>query len=154
MWRYAVTLYGRPGVAEACLALQDRHGADVPLLLAAIWHAERGWGTPDLARWRAISAAWRAAAVLPLRSLRRALKARPGWEPIRARVKRLELAAERAQLAALARHARVGAPAPARAVLRSVLGNAARGAPARTILTQAAKMRTGSTRFRVASTKG
>ncbi|MFM7344981.1 MAG: TIGR02444 family protein [Tagaea sp.] len=155
LWRYAVGLYARPGVAEACLALQDRRGVDVPLLLATLWHVERGHGAPDLARWRAISATWREAAVLPLRSLRRALKGQAGWEPLRTRIKRLELAVERAQLSELARHAspRVGAHASPRAVLRSVLGNAARGFHARTILSQAAKMRARSTRLRGASTK-
>jgi hypothetical protein len=110
---------------------------------------------PDLKRWRAISAAWRAAAVLKLRALRRALKGKTEWEAIRARVKGLELAAERAQLAELARHAgaRVADPTDPRAVLRSVLGNAARGRAARTILAEAAKMRARSTRSRNASTK-
>jgi uncharacterized protein (TIGR02444 family) len=155
LWGFAVVLYGRPGVAAACLALQDRRGADIPLLLAALWHVERGRGTPDLKPWRAISAAWRAAAVLKLRALRSALKGKTEWEAIRARVKGLELAAERAQLAELARHAgaRVADPTDPRAVLRSVLGNAARGRAARTILAEAAKMRARSTRLRGASTK-
>jgi uncharacterized protein (TIGR02444 family) len=153
LWRFAATLYGRPGVAEACLTLQDRHGVDVPLMLASLWHAGRGFGAPDLRRWRAISATWRRAAILPLRRSRRALKGRAEWAAIRTRIKRLELAAERAQLNALARHARIGAPATPHAVLRSVLGNAARGKAARTILSQAAKMRARSTRFRGASTR-
>jgi hypothetical protein len=118
------------------------------ILLAALWHVERGAGRPDLRRWRAISAAWRRAAILPLRSLRRALKGRPAWESIRARIKRLELAAERAQLNELARHARVGRRAAPGAVLRSVLGNAARGAAVRKILAEAAKMRAPSTASR------
>ncbi|MCM0019982.1 MAG: TIGR02444 family protein [Tagaea sp.] len=155
LWGFAVALYARPGVAEACLALQDRHGADIPLLLAIVWHAERGRGAPDLRRWRAVSAAWRDAAVLKLRGLRRALKGRAEWEKLRTRIKRLELAAERAQLAELARHARprIDAPADPRAVLRSVLGNAARGARTRKILAEAAKMRSRSTDSRAASTR-
>ena len=155
LWRYAVTLYGRPGVAAACLALQDRHGADVPLLLAALWHAARGRGPPDLERWREISNSWGAAAVLPLRKLRRDLKGRPGWEAVRGRVKHLELAAERATLVQLARDARPRIDtsiAPA-AVLRAVLGNAARARAARTILAEAAKMPTGSKPSRIASRK-
>jgi uncharacterized protein (TIGR02444 family) len=32
-WRFSLDLYGRPGVAPACLALQDEAGADVNLVL-------------------------------------------------------------------------------------------------------------------------
>jgi uncharacterized protein (TIGR02444 family) len=155
LWRFAVTLYARPGVAEACLLLQDRHGVDIPFLLAVLWHAESGRAAPDLSRWHAISAAWRDAAVMPLRGLRRALKGRTEWETLRVRIKRLELAAERAQLAELARHAgpRIDSPAEPRAILRSVIGNAARGARMRKILAEAAKMRGQSKDCRAASTK-
>ena len=37
LWDFAVRLYAEPGVGEACLALQDRFGVDVPLLLWAAW---------------------------------------------------------------------------------------------------------------------
>ena len=155
LWGFAVTLYARPGVAEACLKLQDRHGVDVPLLLAILWHVARGRGAPDLERWRSISKAWRDAAVRPLRHLRRALKGQTEWEPIRDRIKRLELAAERAQLSDFARHAgaRVDASADPGAVLRSVMGNAARGPRIRKIIAEAAKMRGRSRDSRAASTK-
>jgi hypothetical protein len=106
-------------------------------------------------RWRAISAAWRTGAVAKLRALRRALKGEAGWETIRTRIKRLELAAERAQLAELARHAGapIADPTDPRAVFRYVLGNAARGRAARTILSETTKMRARSKRSRNASTK-
>ena len=42
LWDFSVELYARPGVAAACLALQDRAGADVCLLLAALWLERRG----------------------------------------------------------------------------------------------------------------
>ncbi|QHE87099.1 TIGR02444 family protein [Hydrogenophaga sp. BPS33] len=32
-WRHVLALYGRPGVAQACLLLQDRLGVDVVVLL-------------------------------------------------------------------------------------------------------------------------
>ncbi|HEX6103216.1 MAG TPA: TIGR02444 family protein, partial [Alphaproteobacteria bacterium] len=41
-WSFSVALYGRPGVAPACLALQDRFGCDVNLLLFAIWAGRCG----------------------------------------------------------------------------------------------------------------
>lgn len=35
LWGFAVSIYGRGGVANACLRLQAAHDADVPLLLFA-----------------------------------------------------------------------------------------------------------------------
>ena len=153
LWRFALAFYARPGVAEACLDLQDRKGVDVPLLLACLWLVARGHGAPDRVRWRAISRDWAANAVRPLRALRRRLKGRAGWETIRTRVKRLELAAERAELVALAAATGPGSvtATDARAVLRSVLGAAADDRAMRKILAEAAKMRSASTPFRDAS---
>jgi uncharacterized protein (TIGR02444 family) len=37
-WDFSVRTYGRPGVAEACLALQNRDGADVNMLMFAAWY--------------------------------------------------------------------------------------------------------------------
>lgn len=73
---YAAALYGRPGVAEACLALQDRDGADVNLLLLACWLSARGVrldGT-TAGRLRALAAGWHEPVLAPLRRARRALK--------------------------------------------------------------------------------
>ncbi|MGI9492931.1 MAG: TIGR02444 family protein, partial [Geminicoccaceae bacterium] len=41
-WDYSLSLYGRPGVEQACLELQRRHGLNVNLLLFAFWLADRG----------------------------------------------------------------------------------------------------------------
>ena len=41
-WAFSLEVYGRPGVAPACLALQDRHGLDVNLLLFCCWAASQG----------------------------------------------------------------------------------------------------------------
>ena len=38
-WAFALALYARPGVAEACLTLQNEAGVDVMLLLVAIFAA-------------------------------------------------------------------------------------------------------------------
>ena len=65
LWRFALAVYQKPGVSDACLLLQDRHGCNVTLLLFAAWAgAERGvaltptrlppQGTPSgrgMARW-------------------------------------------------------------------------------------------------------
>ena len=42
LWAFSLEIYGRPGVAPACLSLQDRRGTDVNLLLHALWCGARG----------------------------------------------------------------------------------------------------------------
>ncbi|MEO8813204.1 MAG: TIGR02444 family protein [Caulobacteraceae bacterium] len=108
-WDFAVDLYGRPGVATVCLALQDDHGQCVPLLLWRLWAAAGGRpvaagvlrGAVDLAR------GWDGEVVARLRSVRRALKSPPDgvgtqWRlGVRESVETAERAAERALLVAL-----------------------------------------------------
>jgi uncharacterized protein (TIGR02444 family) len=95
-WSYSLRLYRRPGVAPACLALQDRLGLDVNLLLFCLWTAERGIALGPLAIAAAVnvSGLWSANVVVPLRAVRRFLKPLnvPGF---RGRVARIELAAEK-----------------------------------------------------------
>lgn len=104
---YAAALYARPGVAAACLELQDREGADVNLLLAACWLAGRGVRLdPEAARrLRELAAAWREPVLAPLRRARRALRPLAAElaptavgeraAALRARVAAVELEAER-----------------------------------------------------------
>jgi uncharacterized protein (TIGR02444 family) len=91
--------YARPGAAQACLALQDDHGQNVPLLLWAVWAQVRD---PDLlGRAAVVAKAWDAMAVSPLRGARRALKssvppvADAAREGLRRDVKAAELRAEK-----------------------------------------------------------
>lgn len=105
LWDWAAAAYARPGVEQACLALQDDHGQNIPLLLWAAW---AGVTDPDLAR-DAVRAArhWEQAVVGQLRLARRSLKgpapaiAEPGRERLRQDVKAAELAAERLLLEGL-----------------------------------------------------
>jgi uncharacterized protein (TIGR02444 family) len=101
-WTWALEAYGRPGAAEACLHLQDRHGQCIPYLLWAAWAAREG-RTLDRAALGAgteLSARWEASAIAPLRAARRAMKtpvdgvADAAREALRAEVKALELQAE------------------------------------------------------------
>lgn len=119
LWSWAVAAYGRPGVAEACLALQDDHGQDVPLLLWAAWRGPADAETVEAACDTARS--WRDAAIAPLRLVRRTLKKPvPDMEDaarlaLREQVKAVELAAERGlleALEALSGPAQVPAPDP------------------------------------------
>ena len=94
-WRFSLALYARPGVAEALIALQDRAGSEVNLILFGLWlGVSRGH---RLAAAQAAIAPLNEAAVRPLRQLRRLLKpaADPGLEALRRRIAGLELAAER-----------------------------------------------------------
>lgn len=108
LWQFAVALYGRPGVADDCLALQDRHGAAVTVILWLAWAWAEGRALPEgaaRADLLARVAAWRAVATDPLRAARRAMKPHEDDLPLgseaRAAVKSAELACERAELALL-----------------------------------------------------
>jgi uncharacterized protein (TIGR02444 family) len=95
-WAFAVALYARPGVAEACLGLQNEAGVDVMLLLVATFAAvkHRLVLTPD--EIRAMDEAcrlWREQIVWRLRTIRIALKTGPRPAPNSAT--ELELAAEK-----------------------------------------------------------
>ncbi|HBO14473.1 MAG TPA: TIGR02444 family protein [Halieaceae bacterium] len=117
LWAGITALYAEPGVAEACLAAQDEAGADVLLLLAAALRARDGISLqgagPALA---AAAEPWRSEVVRPLRGLRRRWRGLDGVEPLRERLKVLELEAERAQFERLA-PLLAGPPAEATAAL-------------------------------------
>ena len=96
LWAWSNAVYAAPGVADACLLLQDRFGIDVNLMLWAAWrHAQ---GAPlDAAAARDGKDAIRminAELVLPLRTVRRAARSHRA-EALYAAVKAAELAAER-----------------------------------------------------------
>jgi uncharacterized protein (TIGR02444 family) len=114
LWTFAVDLYGAPGVAEACLALQDRHRCDVNVVLFAAWMGavyRRAIMPDEMAEAVATVQGWHAEIVGPLRSARRRLKSGPPPAPnatseaLCARIKGIELEAERIELAALERFA-------------------------------------------------
>jgi uncharacterized protein (TIGR02444 family) len=100
-WQFSGLVYGRPGVAEACVDLQDRHGLDVNLLLFCAWAGAQGrrLDRGDLGLLRGASRPWHDAVVAPLRSARRWLKRQTAvpedlGESFRDKVKSLELQAE------------------------------------------------------------
>ena len=108
-WRFSLGFYRRPGVAEACIALQEESGVDVNLLLFLLWHAaqKRQLAVAEIAALEQKIGAWREAAVIPLRAIRRALKTPPALvdagtaEAFRNRIKAVELEAERLQQEAM-----------------------------------------------------
>jgi uncharacterized protein (TIGR02444 family) len=97
-WRFSLALYARPGVAAALLALQDRAGRDVNLILYALW---LGAGHARLFDRAALTAAEAAVgplagAIAELRGLRRRLRTTQDLllQALRKRVAALELAGE------------------------------------------------------------
>jgi uncharacterized protein (TIGR02444 family) len=98
-WRFSLAFYARPGVAEALIALQDRAGRDVNLMLFALWlGATRGYAI-DATEWAAAEAAVAplTAVAAELRDRRQQLKgtADGALQALRRRILVLELAAER-----------------------------------------------------------
>jgi uncharacterized protein (TIGR02444 family) len=121
LWKFALAVYGAPGVAAACLGLQERRGADVNLVLYAAFVGASGRGRLDeaeLARCRAAVRPWSELVVTRLRQVRRALKQDIGAvgaaeaAGLRQRLAALEIDAEQLEQRALA--ARLGPVDPAR----------------------------------------
>lgn len=106
LWRFSLMLYGRPGMQDALIGLQDGGGHNVNLILFGLWLGLNGerLGAADLARARAAIAKLDRGIVTPLRGLRRGLKGDPDPDvrDLRRRVLALELAAERRIQARLA----------------------------------------------------
>jgi uncharacterized protein (TIGR02444 family) len=118
IWEWALSAYARPGVADACLRLQDAHGQNTSFLLWAVWAETKDPAL--LAHAAAVTKAWDETALTPLRAVRRALKATQppvadeAREGLREDVKAAELRAERVlmeTLASLSADARGGASA-------------------------------------------
>jgi uncharacterized protein (TIGR02444 family) len=104
-WTFSLSVYGQPGVPAACLTLQDEGGADVNLLLFALYlgRAGRKLTGNDVLKIAQTTEPWRAGIVVALRAARRALKeppapfAGPLADHLRKSVKSAELEAERIQ---------------------------------------------------------
>ena len=109
LWDWALKAYAAPGVADACLRLQDSADQNVPLLLWAAWGAQTGRrpDEDDIEAACDTARVWGGAAVSPLRAIRRTLKGPipdmddAAREAVREQIKAVELLAERKLLAAL-----------------------------------------------------
>ncbi len=105
-WAFALELYARPGVAEACLQLQNEAGVDVMMFLVIACAAVKHRILLTTAEIRELDEAcrpWREQIVRPLRAIRLGLKAGPRPAPnseterFRSKIKAVELDAERLQ---------------------------------------------------------
>ncbi len=82
-WDFSLKVYGSDGVPAACIALQERRGIDVNLLLFTAWIGESGRGVlavSDLEAALAATTAWNRDIVCALRVVRNRLK--DGMPPI------------------------------------------------------------------------
>lgn len=73
-WDFSAHLYAKPGVADACLFVQDRYGMNVNLILFCIWFADSGGGSlsgEDIATALRRIADWEEHVIKPLREIRR-----------------------------------------------------------------------------------
>src|SRR6516164_1782208 len=112
-WAFALDVYARPGIADACLSLQNEAGVDVMMLLVIAFAAARLRILLTPAEIHELDEAcrpWREQIVWPLRAIRSGLKSGPlpapssDTEQFRSKVKAAELAAEQLQNKLLAEH--------------------------------------------------
>jgi uncharacterized protein (TIGR02444 family) len=105
-WAFALDIYARPGVADACLNLQNEAGVDVMMFLMVAYAAVRHriFLTPsEIRELDEACRLWREQIVQPLRTIRSGLKSGPlpapnsETEQFRSTIKAAELAAERLQ---------------------------------------------------------
>lgn len=111
LWQFMLAIYARPGVASACLDIQQQCGSDIVLLLTWLYHENAGQqslGAMEIGALARLVDEWRSRAVLPLRHLRVDLRTGgadmpdEARETLRARIKALELGAERVQVSMIA----------------------------------------------------
>ncbi len=110
-WRFSLKFYRQPGVAEACIALQDDCGVDVNLMLFLLWLAASGRqsSAEQIKELDEAVRSWREFTIIPIREARRKLKDAPTLveadkqEALRTKIKAIELEAERLQQEALYR---------------------------------------------------
>jgi uncharacterized protein (TIGR02444 family) len=111
-WTFAVELYSKPGLSEACLNLQDSLEVDISFLLFVAFAASQlgiVLADADLTALNQEVSVWRGEVVRPLRAVRGYLKAHSGpalsgvAEPLRKQVKSAELLSEHVEFALLAR---------------------------------------------------
>ncbi|MER2537362.1 MAG: TIGR02444 family protein [Rhizobiaceae bacterium] len=77
-WEFSLRLYGLPGIAPACLHMQDRLGIDVNLVLFFVWWGATGRNDLEAQDFETIVARatrWQEDVVRPVRNARRAAKA-------------------------------------------------------------------------------
>lgn len=145
-WSFALRIHAEPGVADACLRLQNEAGVDVMILLTTAFAAVRlrvVLQADDLREIDQACRAWREQIVRPLRVLRTTLKSGPppapgrATEQLRSAIKRSERVAERLQNRLIAKCLRGKPASPERATPAMI------GAALQTVVALAVEARGG-----------
>src|ERR1043165_9442505 len=78
-WQFSIKFYAMPGVAQACIELQDQAKVDVNILFFLLWNATQGrtYKKADVAEVERLIGPSRDIALVPIRNVRRALKSPP-----------------------------------------------------------------------------
>ncbi|NHN38763.1 TIGR02444 family protein [Pseudomaricurvus alcaniphilus] len=105
LWPFNLALYQTPGMESLCIELQDRHGINVNVLLWALWLDQHGvpYRRDFYDRAQRTIHPWHSAVVVPLRRWRRRLPKGRFTLGLRRQVGKLELWAEKKELARLQR---------------------------------------------------
>lgn len=108
-WIYSLATYGQENVAAECLALQDRFGLDINLILLCCWLGSLGTvlDRAEADQACALAREWAVPVITPLRTVRRHLKTRIANKHIsrlREQLATLELEAEKIQQSRLYEH--------------------------------------------------
>ncbi len=126
-WDFALDVYRRPGVSDACLELQENQQVDVNLLLFVCWIGVSGRGrlsAEEIGLCIETVRPWHDTVVRPLRAVRRTLKGGLGSAPagladgLRRQIQAREIDAEHIEqlmlTAAIPRQPNADAAMPAR----------------------------------------
>ncbi|MDH3976922.1 MAG: TIGR02444 family protein [Gammaproteobacteria bacterium] len=76
-WDFSLAFYRKPGVADACLYLQDQYGLNVNILLLCIWSGKTTDGPLTTMQLEACTQRirdWEEKVIQPLRAIRRAVR--------------------------------------------------------------------------------
>jgi uncharacterized protein (TIGR02444 family) len=106
-WQFILEVYARPGVADDLLLRQQETGLDIVLYLVFMYATEQlglRFTESDHAQAADLVRSWRETVIVPLRALRRMLKALPApegtgnaKEALRQTIKQAELQAEQTE---------------------------------------------------------
>jgi uncharacterized protein (TIGR02444 family) len=115
LWSFALDLYNKPHVSDACLLLQDEGNVDVPILLFAVWlmGASIPLSKIEIGEIDRSLKDWRLEVIVPLRTIRRRLKIGPQPAPspqtevLRSIIKNAEFASEKIELSFLEKVGRI-----------------------------------------------
>ncbi|WP_425416948.1 TIGR02444 family protein [Oricola indica] len=108
-WEFSIQRYSRVGVAPICLTLQDEVGLDVNIVLFLLWVGHQGRkisGDTAIEKIHSAVGRWHREHVVPLRTVRHAMKGCSHPDPqqveaVRQKLKSVEIEVERLEQAIL-----------------------------------------------------